>query len=175
MTEIGEREHDAGGDDADANLERAIDGEDEDDAVRASDRSENVDRDNRRRVAGERCGVSREIAQAASRRSAEAAHQNASPTRKPTRSWRQKAARTTMAIAPITVPIIRNIDLRSDAPEHRLADQRRRRRRPGGLAELKREGDIEGNADGGPQPQAEQKRGRRGAQPFRQRSAGGTC
>ena len=62
MPEIGEREHDSRGDDADADLERAVDGEDEHDAVRASNRPENVDRDDRRRVAGERSGVSREIA-----------------------------------------------------------------------------------------------------------------
>ena len=47
---------------------------------------------------------------------AEAAHQIASPMRKPARSWRTKAASTTIATAPINVPTIRNIDLRSEAP-----------------------------------------------------------
>ena len=63
MPEIGEREHDSRGDDADADLERAVDGEDEDDAVRASNRPENVDRNDRRCVTSERCGISGEIAQ----------------------------------------------------------------------------------------------------------------
>ena len=50
--------------------------------------------------------------------------------------------------------------------EHRLADKRRRGRRPRGFAEFKREGDPKGDADGGPHSQAEQERGRQGAQPF---------
>ena len=61
VSEIGEREHDARGDNADANLQRSIDGEDEDDSVRASDRPKHVDRNNRRGIAGERRGIGRKI------------------------------------------------------------------------------------------------------------------
>ena len=174
MSEIGQGEHDARGDDADADLERAIDGEDEDDAVRASDRPENVDRDDRRGVAGERRGVGGEIAQE---------RRDEGGGRAPERKSDEEGH-----------PILAKeggkdhdgdgADHGSDHSEHRfaqrraehwLADQRGRRRSPGGLAQFKREGDIEGDADRGPQPQAEKERGRRGAQPFRERSAAGTC
>ena len=63
VAQVSQGEHDPRADDADANLDRAIDGEDEGEAARASDRPEGVDRDNRRRVTGERRGIGGEIAQ----------------------------------------------------------------------------------------------------------------
>ena len=54
-------EHDPGADNADANFDRAVDGEKKDDAARAPDRPKRVDRDDRRGVASERCGVGCEI------------------------------------------------------------------------------------------------------------------
>ena len=57
------RQHDAGAHNANADLDGAIDGEDQDDAVRAPDRPQDVDRKDRRGVAGQRRGVGGEIAQ----------------------------------------------------------------------------------------------------------------
>ena len=128
-------------------------------AVRASDGPENVDRDDRRGIAGERGGVSREIAQE---------RRDEGGGRAPERESDEEGD-------PILATEGGKDDDRDRAdhgsdqsehrfaqrrPEHRLADQRRRRRRPGGLAELKREGDIKGDANGSPHPQAEQDRRR---------------
>jgi len=149
LSEISQGEHDARGDNSYANLERAIDGEDEDDAVRASDRPENVDRDDRCGVAGEGCGVGGEIAQergdeggagAPEREADEEGHPILAKERGKDHNGD-------------------GADHGSDHSEHRFAqrraehwltDQRGRRRSPGGLAQLKREGDIEGDTDGGP-------------------------
>ncbi len=164
VAEIGQGEHDSRGDDADANLERAVDGEDEDDAVRASDRPENVDRNDRRGVAGERRGVSGEIAQE---------RRDEGGGRAPERKSDEKAH-----------PILAKeggedhdrdgADHGSDhsehrfaqrGSEHRLADERGCRRSPRGLAELKREGDIE--RQGRRKPTIS---GRRGARASRSRN-----
>ena len=66
--EIGSGENDAGADDADADLADAVDGEQEGLTVRAAGRTELVARDDRRRIAGERRRIGREVAQKAWRR-----------------------------------------------------------------------------------------------------------
>jgi hypothetical protein len=62
-TKIGTGENDAGADDADADLAGAEDRKHEGFAVRAAGRAELVARDDRRRIAGQRRRVSREVAQ----------------------------------------------------------------------------------------------------------------
>ena len=64
MAEIGQGQHNAGAQDADANLEGAIDGQDRHVAtVGGADRPQNVAGKNRRRVAGKRRGIGGEITQ----------------------------------------------------------------------------------------------------------------
>ena len=65
---------------------------------------------------------------------------------------------TTIIIAPITVPIIRNQPFRSDAPELRLADDCRRGARPEGIVELQPEGDIEGKTNRSPESKGKEQR-----------------
>ncbi|MBV8422892.1 MAG: hypothetical protein JOZ26_23055, partial [Hyphomicrobiales bacterium] len=62
-TQIGSSEDDAGADNADADLARTIDGEHEGLSVQPPGRAELVQRDDRGRIASQRRGVSREIAQ----------------------------------------------------------------------------------------------------------------
>ncbi len=63
MAEIGQRQHDARAQDADANLDGAIDRKEGDVTAIGTDRAENVARKNRRRVAGKGRSVGGEISQ----------------------------------------------------------------------------------------------------------------
>ena len=76
---VGQGQHDARAHDANADLERAIDGQDHDAAgIARAHRSENVARENRRRVAGKRRGIGGEIAQKRRDESADRAPQRKS-------------------------------------------------------------------------------------------------
>ena len=81
----------------------------------APSRAERVGRDDRRGVAGERSRVGREVAQQRRNESAHPAPQR-QPTRNTMRFCGNHAVSTTIVTAPTTVPIMRNQDLRSEAP-----------------------------------------------------------
>ena len=116
MAEIGQGQHDARAENADANLEGAIDGQDHDAAVAGSDRSENVARKNRCGVAGEGGGIGGEVTQERGDKGADCAPERKSDEKALADPDETRAARITMPIAPTTVPIIRNAALRSEAP-----------------------------------------------------------
>ena len=84
-----------------------------------------------------------------------AALHRARPVRKPTRSCGNNAAIATIGRRPRPSHQAERA-LAQRSAELRLADERRGRAGPGRVAQLKREGDVEGEANRGPEPQGEQ-------------------
>jgi hypothetical protein len=113
--EIGTSKHDAGADDADADLAGAGHREQEGLPVQTPGRTELVARDDRGGVAGERCGIGRVVAQERRNERARCAPQ-CQTDEKGGAVLGKHAVSTTIATAPTTVPIMRNQPLRNEAP-----------------------------------------------------------
>jgi hypothetical protein len=148
-TEIGSGEDDSGADDAEADFAGAEDGEHEHIATGTPDRTEVVAGDDRRRIAGQRRRVCREVAQ--QRRHERTGSAPQSEAHEVTKAVLGKARgqhhdhHSADHGADHAEPTL--AQRRADA---RLTDDRRGCAGPIRVVELEPEGDVEGKADGGP-------------------------
>ena len=166
MAEIGQGQDDARAQDADANLDRAIDRQEQGDIAASDlpDWSENIARKNCRCVAGKGRGIGGEITQERRNESADRAperksDEKADPVLAKERGKNDNANRSDNGSDHSEEA------LRSEAPSTGWQTTRLWSP-PTRVAQLKGEGDVEGETDGSPQPQAEKDRRRRGAQCF---------